>query len=80
MTAEEYTTYKTQGYPMSATVGKDGAELAFEKYLHGTNGTAIVTKNASGTVTGTTYTTEPEPATRSASRSTSTCSRLPSSR
>ena len=46
MTAEEYTTYKTQDYPMSATVGKDGAELAFEKYLHGTNGTAIVTKNA----------------------------------
>ena len=46
---------------MSATVGKDGAELAFEKYLHGTNGTAIVTKNAAGTVTGTTYTTEPEP-------------------
>ena len=36
MTAEEYTTYKTQDYPMSATVGKDGAELAFEKYLHGT--------------------------------------------
>ena len=61
MNAEEYTTYKTQGYPMSATVGKDGAELAFEKYLHGTNGTAIVTKNASGTVTGTTYTKEPEP-------------------
>ena len=46
MNADEYTTYKTQGYPMSATVGKDGAELAFEKYLHGTNGTAIVTKNA----------------------------------
>ena len=61
MTAEEYTTYKTQGYPMSATVGKDGAELAFEKYLHGTDGTAIVTKNAAGTVTGTTYTKEPEP-------------------
>ena len=33
MTAEEYTTYKTQGYPMSATVGKDGAELAFEKNI-----------------------------------------------
>ena len=49
---EEYTTYKTQGYPMSATVGKDGAELAFEKYLHGTNGTAIVTKNAAGTAAG----------------------------
>ena len=46
---------------MSATVGKDGAELAFEKYLHGTDGTAIVTKNAAGTVTGTTYTKEPEP-------------------
>lgn len=61
MNAEEYTTYKTQGYPMSATVGKDGAELAFEKYLHGTDGTAIVTKNAAGTVTGTTYTKEPEP-------------------
>ena len=61
MTAEEYDTYKQQGYSMDAVVGKEGAEYAFEQYLHGTDGMALVTKNAEGTITGRTYTTEPVP-------------------
>ncbi len=61
MDSEEYETYKKDGYSMNALVGKDGAELAFEKYLHGTDGVAAVTSNANGTITGTTYTTEPQP-------------------
>ena len=61
MNAEEYETYKQQGYTMDAVVGKEGAEYAFEQYLHGTDGMALVTKNAAGTTTGRTYTKEPIP-------------------
>lgn len=80
MNADEYTTYKTQGYPMSATVGKDGAELAFEKYLHGTNGTAIVTKTHLAPSPARRTPKSRSRAIRSASRSTSICRRRPSSR
>jgi len=58
---DEYKDYKTQGYSMNALVGKDGAEKAFESYLHGTDGTATVTSTAEGAVTSTVYTKEPEP-------------------
>ena len=61
MTASEYQTYGALGYSMDATVGKSGAEYAFESQLHGKDGTAIVTRNAAGTITNTSYTTEPEP-------------------
>lgn len=61
MDAKDYEVYGPLGYTMDATVGKEGAEYAFEKYLHGTDGAAIVTKNAEGTVTGTIYTEEPMP-------------------
>lgn len=61
MDAKDYEVYGPLGYSMDAVVGKEGAEYAFEKYLHGTDGEAIVTKNAEGTVTGTIYTEEPEP-------------------
>lgn len=61
MTANEYQTYGPLGYSMDATVGKSGAEYAFEDQLHGTDGTAIVTRNAAGTITNTNYTTEPVP-------------------
>ena len=47
--------------PMDAEVGQEGAELAFEQYLHGQDGEAVITKNAAGTITGRTYTTEPIP-------------------
>ena len=59
--ADEYSDYKTQGYSMNALVGKEGAEKAFESYLHGTDGTANITSTADGTVTDTVYSKEPEP-------------------
>lgn len=48
-------------YPMNAIVGKEGVELAFERYLHGTDGTRIVSTNSEGKVTGIYYQKEPQP-------------------
>jgi len=61
MNEAEYEKYGEQGYKLNAVVGKDGAELAFEEYLHGVDGEAQVTANAAGTVISTIYTKEPEP-------------------
>lgn len=61
MTQEEYEKYSLRNYATDAFVGKDGVEYAFEEYLHGTDGEVIETKNASGTVLSTVYTTEPVP-------------------
>ena len=61
MTDEEYTKYRTKGYPMDAKVGKEGAEVAFEEYLHGTDGQVAVTKTADGSVLKKVYTKEPVP-------------------
>ena len=48
-------------YDYDTKVGKDGVELAFENWLHGTNGKATVERTASGTVTSTIYTEDPVP-------------------
>ena len=40
--------YKDLNYELDAKVGKEGAELAFESYLHGTDGLAEITSTASG--------------------------------
>lgn len=40
--AEEAEEYKAQGYSLDAVVGKSGCELAFEKYLRGTDGTRVL--------------------------------------
>ena len=48
MDGDEYETYSEYGYSMDATVGKSGIELAFETYLHGTDGFYTVTYNAYG--------------------------------
>ncbi|HBD86209.1 MAG TPA: penicillin-binding protein [Clostridiales bacterium] len=62
MNHTEYERYsKTGDYKMDAKVGKDGVELAFERYLHGKDGEAQITSTAGGTVTNTLYTEEPEP-------------------
>lgn len=61
ITAEEYETYKELGYPLNATVGKSGVELAFEEYLHGVDGTAQITQTSDGVVTETVYTEVPQP-------------------
>lgn len=62
MWAEEYEqTYSKLDYDLDTYVGKDGAEYAFEEYLHGSNGTARITSTAGGIVTSTVYTELPEP-------------------
>lgn len=53
--------YSELGYSLNALVGQSGAEAAFEEYLHGVDGEARITSTASGTVTSTVYTKEPEP-------------------
>ncbi len=53
--------YQDLGYSMNALVGKDGAEKAFESYLHGTDGTKLVTTSSDGKVTGELYVVEPQP-------------------
>jgi penicillin-binding protein 2 len=61
MDESEIETYQEKGYKLNATVGKSGAEKAFEEYLHGTDGTAAVTRTSDGIVTSTVYTEAPEP-------------------
>jgi len=55
MSAEQYEKYKELGYSYNAVVGQDGAEYAFEEYLHGTDGTAAVTRTSTGVITSTVY-------------------------
>ena len=58
---DEFESYKKLGYSMDAMVGKMGVEQAFETYLHGKDGKALVTSTANGTVIGSVYEVEPEP-------------------
>ena len=53
--------YRDKGYLMNTLVGRDGVEEAFEDYLHGTNGTRLITTDADGKITGELYTKEPQP-------------------
>lgn len=58
----QYETYVTgMGYAADTKVGQEGAELAFEKYLHGTNGVVKTTTAPDGTVVSTEYVKEPIP-------------------
>ena len=50
MNAEEYETYGELGYPMNATIGKDGVEKAFEEYLHGVDGVLATETDDEGNV------------------------------
>lgn len=60
--ADEYKRLSKIGdYDMDALVGKDGAEYAFEEYLHGESGEARVTQTAEGVVTSRVYTEVPKP-------------------
>ena len=61
MNGEDYETYKELGYPMDATVGKSGAELAFETLLHGVDGEVKITRTSEGVVTSTVYSEVPQP-------------------
>ena len=59
--AEDLTNPLYADYPRDATVGKSGAEAAFEKYLKGTNGRRIISTNNEGKITGEYYSVEPRP-------------------
>lgn len=48
--AEEWQDYKSKGYAMDDTVGKDGVEKAFEEYLRGVAGTKTIESNSNGKV------------------------------
>ena len=61
ISAEEWPTYQALNYPMNAYVGKDGVELAFENYLHGTSGTRLLETDENGTEISQQWKTEPEP-------------------
>ncbi|QNL44206.1 penicillin-binding protein A [Oscillibacter hominis] len=58
---DEYEELKDQGYALDDLVGKFGVELAFEEYLHGTDGTRVVSKNSEGKTTSELYTKAPQP-------------------
>ena len=59
--AEDWDKYRELGYSMDALVGSGGVEEAFEQYLHGTNGTRLITTDAAGKITGELYTKDPQP-------------------
>jgi len=61
MNDEQLKQYSLEGYSNDAKVGQAGAELVFEKYLHGADGKARLTSTSTGVVTNTTYTEEPVP-------------------
>lgn len=48
MSPEQWEELKGQGYAMDEVVGKEGAEAAFEEYLHGTPGRKYVETEGSG--------------------------------
>ena len=50
MNQEETEVYTEFGYPLDAIVGKSGAERAFEAYLHGVDGSRIVSTTEDGSI------------------------------
>ncbi len=47
---DQWEEYKGKGYAMDAEVGQSGFELAFEDYLHGTDGTRVDVVTSDGTL------------------------------
>lgn len=59
--AEDWDAYADLGYSMDALVGSSGVEKAFEQYLHGTDGSRLITTDSSGKITGELFTKQPQP-------------------
>ncbi len=55
---EEYETYAALGYAMNDSVGKEGAEKAFESYLHGVDGRVSYEVDEAGRIVSETVKTE----------------------
>ncbi len=60
MNADQWAQYSQMGYEMDALVGQSGFELAFESYLHGTDGIRVDKVTGDGTVVETYYEKEPK--------------------
>lgn len=60
MSADQWQTYKELGYEMDALVGQSGFELAFEEYLHGTDGIRVDEVTQDGTIVNSYYEVEPK--------------------
>ena len=60
MSATQWAEYKQLGYEMDALVGQSGFELAFEEYLHGTDGIRVDVVTKDGTVVESYYDVEPK--------------------
>jgi penicillin-binding protein 2 len=60
MSADQWKYYKDLGYEMDAMVGQSGFEMAFEEYLHGTDGLRVDEVTKDGTVVKSYYKTEPK--------------------
>ena len=58
--AEEYAEKKDEGYSITDSIGKSGIEYAMEAYLRGKPGIKTVYTDASGNVTGSEITKDPE--------------------
>ena len=52
---------RAKGYNGDDTIGRSGAEAAFEDYLRGTDGRRVVSVNSDGKITGEYYTRSPKP-------------------
>lgn len=50
MTTDQWAEYQEKGYAMDAVVGQSGFELAFEEYLHATDGTRVDKVDRNGTI------------------------------
>ena len=61
ITAETGEYYTSLGYPLDAKVGRSGAELAFEEYLRGVDGTLAIIEDENGNVIETYWEKEPIP-------------------
>lgn len=57
--AEDAEYYSSLGYPMTAKVGISGCELAFEEYLHGTDGEMKIVEDENGYIVSREVTKEP---------------------
>ncbi len=57
--SEEWDYYNEQGYQMNVLVGKSGCELAFEAYLHGSDGLLEITEDENGNVLSVQVLTQP---------------------
>lgn len=60
MNDKQWEKYKEMGYSMDAEVGQNGFELAFEEYLHATDGIRVDEVTPDGTVVRSYYRQEPE--------------------